>query len=127
YTADEIDYFSALHKKVFGREIPHVMLQHANRLNGAVMDQILGLFEEREYRFVTLEAAQSDAAYRTPDGYTSYGQMWGYRWAKSLDIKVDGRLEPDPPGWVGEYRQSREIGQYAILSQLPGTAVSGDL
>lgn len=103
YTAEEIDYYSGLHKKIFGREIPYVMLQHANRLNAAVMDQILHLFEEREYRFVTLEKAQSDAAYRTPDTYTSYGQMWGYRWANALDIKVDGRLEPNPPAWVGEY------------------------
>lgn len=103
YTADEIDYYSGLHKQIFGREIPHVMLQHANRLNAAVMDQILQLFEAREYRFVTLENAQSDTAYRTPVGYTGYGQMWGYRWANALGVKVDGRLEPTMPAWVGEY------------------------
>jgi peptidoglycan/xylan/chitin deacetylase (PgdA/CDA1 family) len=28
YTATEIDYYTALHKRVFGREIPHVMLFH---------------------------------------------------------------------------------------------------
>jgi peptidoglycan/xylan/chitin deacetylase (PgdA/CDA1 family) len=103
YTAEEIDYYSALHKKIFGREIPHVMLQHANRLNAAVMDQVLQLFEEREYRFVTLDQAQADAAYRTTVAATSYGQMWGYRWASALGIKVDGRLEPNPPAWVTDY------------------------
>jgi len=103
YTADEIDYYGGLHKKIFGREIPQVMLQHANRLNAAMMEQVLALFEEREYRFVTLEKAQADPAYRTPEGVTSYGQMWGYRWANSLGIKVDGRLEPNPPAWITEY------------------------
>ena len=103
YTATEIDYYSALQQGIFGREIPHVMLQHANRLNAAVMEQILALFEERRYRFVTLEEAQSDAAYRTPDIVSRYGQMWGYRWAKVLGIQVDGRLEANPPEWVFAY------------------------
>lgn len=103
YTAQEIDYYSGLHKKIFGHEIPHVMLQHANRLNAAMMDQVLDLFEQRGYRFVTLETAQADAAYRTPVGVTSFGPMWGCRWATALGIKVDGRLEPMMPAWVGEY------------------------
>ncbi len=106
FTADEIDYYSALHKQVFGHEIPHVMLQHANRLNAAVMDQVLYLFEKRRYRFITLETAQADAAYRTPAAITSLGPMWGYRWATTLGIKVDGRLEPIMPAWVGEYGQA---------------------
>jgi len=106
YTAAEIDYYSALHKRIFGREIPHVMLQHANRLNAAVMEQILDLFVERGYRFLTLEEAQSDPAFRTPAALSSYGPMWGYRWAKALGIGVDGRLEPNPPEWVSAYGKS---------------------
>jgi peptidoglycan/xylan/chitin deacetylase (PgdA/CDA1 family) len=108
YTADEIDYYSALHQRIFGHEIPHVMLQHANRLNAAVMDQVLDLFEKRDYRFVTLETAQADAAYRTPDAPSGFGPMWGYRWAAVLGIKVDGRLEPTLPAWIGEYGKTAE-------------------
>jgi peptidoglycan/xylan/chitin deacetylase (PgdA/CDA1 family) len=103
YTADEIDYYSALHQRIFGHEIPHVMLQHANRLNAAVMDQVLDLFEKRGYRFVSLDAAQADAAYRTPDAPSPFGPMWGYRLANTLGIKIDGRLEPAFPTWVGDY------------------------
>ena len=103
YTADEIDYYSALHQRVFGRRIPHVMLQHANRLNAAVMDRVLELFEKRGYRFVTLDAAQADAAYRTPDVPSAFGPMWGYRWAKALGIHIDGSQEPTIPAWVGDY------------------------
>ena len=101
YTAAEIDYYDDLSTKVFGREVPQVMLLHASRLNADVIEEILHLFEERAYRFVTLDEAESDKAYATPETFfTSYGPMWGYRWAAELGVKVDGRLEPDPPKWI---------------------------
>ena len=80
------------------------MLLHANPLNADALDEILRLFEERGYRFVTLAEAQSDAAYRVPDTFvTRFGPMWGYRWARQRGIKIDGRLEPEPPAWVLQY------------------------
>src|SRR5437588_1004647 len=104
YTAVEIEYYASLHQKIFGREIPQVMLLHANRLNADVIDKILVIFEKKQYRFVSLEAAQSDPAYRVPDTFvTKFGLMWGYRWAKELDIKVDGSLESEPPAWIAQY------------------------
>jgi peptidoglycan/xylan/chitin deacetylase (PgdA/CDA1 family) len=104
YTAIEIDYYASLHKQIFGREIPQVMLLHANRLNADVLDEILSIFENKQYRFVSLEAAQSDPAYRVPDTFvTKFGPMWGYRWAKELDIRVDGSLESEPPAWIAQY------------------------
>ena len=104
YTSAEIDYYAALNKQVFGYEPPQVMLLHDNRLNADVIEQVLKLFEEKQYKFVSLDAAQSDAAYRTPDTYiTKYGPMWGYRWAKERNVKVNGSLEPDPPKWILEY------------------------
>lgn len=104
YTAVEIDYYASLHKQLFGREIPQVMLLHANRLNADVLDEILTIFEKKKYRFVSLEAAQSDPAYRVPDTFvTKFGPMWGYRWAKELGIEVDGSLESEPPAWIAQY------------------------
>jgi len=80
------------------------MLLHDNRLNGDVIEQILRIFEEKQYRFVPLETAQSDAAYQTPDTYiTKFGPMWGYRWASERNIKVNGSLETDPPQWILQY------------------------
>jgi hypothetical protein len=29
--------------------------------------------------------------------------MWGYRWAKELGVKVDGRIEPQTPAWMIEH------------------------
>ena len=105
YTKAELDYYTRLHQQVFGHEIPHVMLLHANRLNADMLDQILRIFEDEKYRFVTLEKAQSDPAYRTPDtDLTEAGPMWGYRWARELKIKVDGRMEPEVPAWIADYK-----------------------
>jgi len=107
YTSAEIDYYAALNKQVFRYEPPQVMLLHVNRLNADVIEQVLALFEKKQYKFVSLDAAQSDAAYRTPDTYvTKYGPMWGYRWAKERNVKVNGSLEPDPPKWILEYEKA---------------------
>jgi peptidoglycan/xylan/chitin deacetylase (PgdA/CDA1 family) len=104
YTSTEIDYYSGLHKQIFGREIPHVMLLHANKLNADVIDKVLELFEQKQYRFVTLDTALSDPAFNTPDTLViKDGWMWGYRWAKELGVKVDGSLETEPPAWVLQY------------------------
>ena len=109
YTSTEIDYYSGLHKQVFGREIPHVMLLHANKLNADLIDKVLKLFEQKQYRFVTLDAALSDPAFSTPDTFaTKYGWMWGYRWAKELGVKVNGSLETEPPPWISEYGKEQK-------------------
>lgn len=103
YTQQEIEYYTSLHIQVFGREIPHVMLLHDSRLNADTLDQILRIFEKMHYRFVTLQQAQQDPVYRTPDYVSQYGLMWGYRWARELKIKVDGSQEPEVPKWVEQY------------------------
>lgn len=104
YTSTEIDYYAGLGKQVLGYEPPEVMLLHDNRLNGDVLEQVLRLFEKKQYQFVSLEAAQSDAAYQAPDTYiTKFGMMWGYRWASERHIKVNGSLETEPAKWVTEY------------------------
>ena len=106
YTGTEIDYYSGLNKQVFGYEPPHVMLLHANRLNADTIDSVLSLFEQRHYRFVDLDTAEADSAFATPDTFfTQYGWMWGYRWARERNVKVNGNLETEPPAWVVQYRK----------------------
>jgi peptidoglycan/xylan/chitin deacetylase (PgdA/CDA1 family) len=112
YTSTEIDYYTGLHKQIFGREIPHVMLLHVNRLNADLIDRLLKLFERKQYRFVTLDAALSDPALNTPDAfvprYSKYGPMWGYRWAEELGVRVNGNLESEPPAWIFQYAKEQK-------------------
>jgi len=104
YTSAEVDYYAALNKQAVGYEPPEIMLLHDNQLNAEMIDEVLALFEKKGYRFVTLSEAESDPVYQQPDTYiTSYGPMWGYRWAKERGVKVNGKLEPDVPAWVTEY------------------------
>lgn len=106
YTSTEIDYYNGLHQQVFGRQIPQVMLLHVNRLNADVIDQLLALFVQKQYRFVTLDQAQADAAYQLPDTLaTPGGVMWGYRWAKERGVPVNGSLETEPAAWILHYGQ----------------------
>jgi len=106
YTGTEIDYYAGLGKQVFGYEPPQVMVLHDNQLNADMIEQLLTLFEKKQYNFVSLEKAQSDGAYRIPDTYiTKYGPMWGYRWAAEQGVKVDGSREPEPPEWILRYRK----------------------
>ena len=101
FTSAVIDYYAALDKQVLGYEPPEIMLLHDNRLNADVINDVLALFERKHYRFVSLEEALADSAYRAPDTYvTQYGPMWGYRWAAERGVKVDGRREPEPPDWI---------------------------
>ncbi len=104
YTGMEIDYYAGLSKQVFGYEPPQVMVLHDNQLNADMIEQLLALFEKKQYKFVSLETAQSDSAYQIPDTYiTKFGPMWGYRWAAEQGVKVDGSREPEPPEWIVQY------------------------
>jgi peptidoglycan/xylan/chitin deacetylase (PgdA/CDA1 family) len=112
YTSKEIDYYAALHKQIFGREIPQVMLLHVNRLNADVLEQLLELFKEKQYLFETLDSALADPAYQRPDRfltrYSKSGAMWGYRWAEDLHVRINGNLETEPSAWVIQYGKTNE-------------------
>ena len=104
YTATETDYYAGMHKQIFGHEIPHVMLLHVNKLNADMIDNILAMFAQKQYSFVTLESALADPAYSIPDQFvTKEGWMWAYRWAKELGIRVNGSAETEPPDWIRHY------------------------
>jgi hypothetical protein len=104
FTGVQIDYFNRLNKQVFGYEPPQIMLIHDNQLNADVIEDLIALFEQRKFRWVSLSEAEADPAYKIPETFiTKYGPMWGYRWAKERNVKVDGSLETEPPQWIADY------------------------
>ena len=92
---------------LFGRQIPQVLLLHANVLTADSLDTILSRLEAGGYRFITLDEAMADAAYATPDTMVStYGPTWFWRWARTLGIRLSAEGDPEVPAWVlKEYKR----------------------
>ena len=75
-------YYEAQSRAIVGREIPQILLLHANRLNADHLDAVLDVYRRRGYRFVSLAEALADSAYERTDGYTGpAGITWLHRWA----------------------------------------------
>ncbi len=96
-----VSFDERLSRETFGRDIPQVLLLHADDLNAVYAGRLLDRLERRGYRFITLGDALADAAYATPDGYAGrWGISWLHRWRKGLGLPDSLRAEPDPPAWV---------------------------
>lgn len=52
-----------LSQKIYGRDIPHVLLVHIGALTGEMMPQILGVLDAEGAEYIRLKEAQSDPAY----------------------------------------------------------------
>ena len=59
------------------------------------------MWEKKGYKFVSLETALGDAAYRTRDEYVgSAGISWLHRWQPAMGKKMDFSGDPAPAQWV---------------------------
>ena len=96
YMSAKFDYFERESKALFGREIPQVLLIHANSLNGDVYPELARMMKARGYRFVPLAEALEDPAFRSPDTFTGAGGIsWLHRWALTRGGKA--LILPDEP------------------------------
>ena len=58
-----VDDREAAHR-LFGRDIPYVLLMHVSAMSAQMMPEVLKIYRAAGYRFVSLPQAQSDDAYR---------------------------------------------------------------
>jgi peptidoglycan/xylan/chitin deacetylase (PgdA/CDA1 family) len=99
-------WFEALSRDTFGREIPQILLTHVNRLNADTLGELLARLTRRGYRFVTLDQALADEAYRTPDLYVGkVGPSWLHRFSLARKLPMRLREDPDPPAELSELRR----------------------
>lgn len=92
-------YYEDLTQRLFRRQIPQVLLLHANEINADHLDDVVAVIRRRGYRFVSLRDALQDSAYRRPDRYVGpAGMSWLQRWA--LDAGVKFAPEPREPAWL---------------------------
>lgn len=111
YMETMFDFFEKLSVEVVGYEIKQVLLLHDNEINADTFDQLVEMMRRRGYRFITLEEALKDKAYRLPDDYAGRsGLSWLHRWAITKGMAQ--RAEPREPAWV---REMFEAGQRAAL------------
>jgi peptidoglycan/xylan/chitin deacetylase (PgdA/CDA1 family) len=110
HTLGAVRFCEDLSRQTFGREIPQVLLVHANGTNADAFGEVLDRLSERGYRFVTLAWALQDEAWQTPDEYVGrVGPSWLHRFRLARGLPVELQKEPDPPAWVLDlYRAARE-------------------
>jgi len=95
YMEKKLEYWECQSVKLFGREMSQTLLIHANFINSDYFDDLARMFKRRGYKFVDLETALKDEAYRLPDKFVGgAGISWMHRWA--LDRGRENIL-PDEP------------------------------
>ena len=101
HTSHVVEFAEQASEQVFGREIPQVLLLHANDVTGTQLDAVLRALTARGYSFATLDEVMRDQAYRTPETWVGRaGPTWLFRWARSLGKTVSFAGEPEPPQWL---------------------------
>jgi peptidoglycan/xylan/chitin deacetylase (PgdA/CDA1 family) len=81
HLSESIEYYEDLSLRRFGRNIPQVLLLHANALNADAIESVVSLLRDRGYRFEALESVLEDEAYASPDLYVGpTGLSWLHRW-----------------------------------------------
>ncbi|MEM7728781.1 MAG: polysaccharide deacetylase family protein [Pseudomonadota bacterium] len=62
-------HFEALAEDTIGREVPHILLLHMNRINADHLGALLDWYAAEGWTFVTVEEAMRDPFYAMPDLY----------------------------------------------------------
>ena len=57
------DHFAALSRRLYDREIPLILLIHANELNADLLGKVIAQFRDQGYTWIALEEALRDEAY----------------------------------------------------------------
>ncbi len=59
------DYYRSLSEKLFGRDIPYVLLMHVGAFDAEMLPKLLALYKSKGFQFVNLENAEGDEFYRS--------------------------------------------------------------
>ncbi|HEY6211976.1 MAG TPA: polysaccharide deacetylase family protein, partial [Vicinamibacterales bacterium] len=102
YMERRFAWYEAKSRLVFDREIPQIVLLHADSLNARFLPQLMAMIRRRGYRFITIDDAMRDPAYASKDTWASdAGVSWIERWGVSRGIP-ESVFDSDPhvPLWV---------------------------
>lgn len=101
YMEKKLEYWERQSEKLFGRDVSQTLLIHANFINSDYLDDLFRMFRRHGYKFVDLETALKDEAYRLPDKYVGpAGISWLHRWARDKGREYVVADEPKVPDFV---------------------------
>jgi peptidoglycan/xylan/chitin deacetylase (PgdA/CDA1 family) len=94
YMGRMFDHYEAYSAEMFGRDIPQTMVLTPSRLITDTADEFFSMVTKRGYSFITVDEAQSDAAYKTREDFTGdAGISWFERWTMAKGNRL--RTEPE--------------------------------
>jgi peptidoglycan/xylan/chitin deacetylase (PgdA/CDA1 family) len=100
YMERKLDYWERQSRALLGREPAQVLLIHASELNADRFGDLAAMMSRRGYRFVTLDQALADPAYRERDSFFgNAGISWLHRWVLARGQRPLAG-EPVTPQWV---------------------------
>jgi peptidoglycan-N-acetylglucosamine deacetylase len=95
-TADQyITVFREVTHTLYGHDIPYVLLLHAGAFDAKMLPDLIALFRQRGFTFVTLPEAMKDPAYaEDPDIALKYGGAIQEQLAAARHIKLPPNTKP---------------------------------
>lgn len=101
YLEAKTNYWERQSIRLFDREIKQILLLHANSINADYFDDLMKMYQKRGYKFVSLEEALTDKAYKLPDTFIKFpGISWLHRWALERGRETILKDEPKVPEFV---------------------------
>lgn len=94
-----IDYYRELSQKLYGRDIPYVLLMHIGALDAEMLPRLLDLYKSRGFQFVTLQQAESDEFYRSSTDLSLHpaaGMLEGVAGERHIPMPPQPRLSVEP-------------------------------
>ena len=99
YMEQVFTFFEDVSRRVTGREIPHILLLHANTLNADRFDALAEALRRRGYRFVSVAQALEDPVYRLRDEFVGApANSWLNHW--EITAGRPPVPTPKPPEWI---------------------------
>ena len=101
YQEAKINYYEQASEHLEDRNVKHILLLHANRLNADYMEELAEMYQQRQYTFISLEEALTDEAYQQEiTRYGDWGISWIERWALSRGNADFLRDDPPTPDYI---------------------------
>lgn len=96
-TADEyIKVYRELAQRLYGHDVPYVLLMHVGAFDARMLPELLALFRQRGFSFVTLPQALSDPIYTlNPKVPTPGGSTFNEMVAAERHVEVPDAQEPE--------------------------------